>query len=66
MYPAASNPLVLHFYSAVAHGHKASLVFVPPTPGLGKQKENFCSRHFIAAITTLQKQFKGWSLAGVA
>jgi transposase len=63
-YPASSNPLVLHFYSAVAHGHKAALVFVPPTPVPGQPRENFCSRHFITAITTLQREFKHWFPAG--
>jgi hypothetical protein len=64
LYPDCPTPLVLHFYSAVAQGHKASLVFVPPTPVPGKPAVAFCSRHFITAITTLQKEFKHWFPAG--
>lgn len=63
-YPASSNPLVLHFYSAVAHGHKAALVFVAPTPVPVQPHESFCSKHFITAITTLQREFKHWFPAG--
>lgn len=59
-----SNPLVLHFYAAVAFGHKSKLYFTAPTLPWGckdpKQKENFCSRHFIKVMQRLIAEVSGW------
>jgi transposase len=63
-FPAKSNPPVLHYYSAVAHGHKASIVWVVPTPGVGQGKENFSSKHFIGAMSKLMREVKTWFPAG--
>lgn len=54
------NPTVLHFYSAVMHGHKGPLVFVPPTPTVKHAKQNFCSAHAIDAMKELYKEMKTW------
>lgn len=59
-----SNPLVLHFYAAVAFGHKSKLYFTAPTLPLKckdpKQKEHFCSRHFIQVMEGLLAEVNSW------
>jgi hypothetical protein len=62
--PTASNPTPVHFYGAIGHGHRSSLVFVPPTPGVTEQKENFSSKHFIQAFDKLYKEIKSWFPTG--
>jgi transposase len=56
----AEKGALLHFYSAVAYGHKASLVFVAPTPGHCGKGEKFAGKHFIRAMKELHKEFKEW------
>jgi transposase len=64
MLPSVSNPYVYHFYSAVAKGHKADLVFVPPTAPLTnkahKSKVTFKGNHYQLAIAALNKQVAQW------
>lgn len=64
-----TNPMVFHFYAAVAYGNKTMLVFVPPTKGaLGtdsKGKVNFNSSHFVSAMKLMSKQFSKWFPPGV-
>lgn len=59
-----SNPLVLHFYAAVAYGHKSKLYFTAPTLPLGckdpSEKENFASRHFIEVMEALLAEVNSW------
>lgn len=61
---ANEHPTVFMFYGAVARGHKSRLYFVPPTPEIGsrrkKNKENFCSRHFVEMLGHLQVEINEW------
>lgn len=64
VYKANPNPMVFHFYAAVAKGHKTKLVFVPPTKGecVADEKEHttFKSEHFISAMQALKDDFGSW------
>lgn len=66
--PQCSNPMVFHFYGAVAHGFKSKLVFVPPTKGAmnpdPKKKMTFQSCHFVEAMHALLPEFQQWFPAG--
>lgn len=63
-----ANPFTFHFYAAVAHGHKSSLVFVPPSPAEGssehKSSERFNSAHYISMMGQLGPTIEGWHPAG--
>jgi hypothetical protein len=66
--PACSNPKVLHVYSAVGYGHKASIMFVAPTPstsaGSSAGRINFASRHYVEVMKQLIPTIKQWFPAG--
>lgn len=69
VFPKHPNPLVFHFYAAIAYGHKSKLVFVPPTRGAldtdPNEKVNFVSSHFVAAMMELMAEVQGWFPPGV-
>jgi transposase len=58
--PAEGGGTLLHFYAAVAHGHKSSIVFVPPTPGLAPKGVGLTAAHFQTAFKLLYSQMKQW------
>jgi hypothetical protein len=59
-----SNPIVLHFYAAVAFGHKSKLYFTAPTLPWGckdpKRKQTFKSSHFIKVMRRLIAEVSSW------
>ena len=61
---ATEHPTVFMFYGAVARGHKSRLYFVPPTPAIGsnrkKNKDNFCSRHFVEMLERMKVEIDDW------
>jgi hypothetical protein len=63
-----TDPFTFHMYAAVAHGHKSSLVFVPPSPAEGsrdhKSAEHLNSRHYISMMGELRPSMQGWFKGG--
>ena len=54
------NPIVMHFYGAVASKFKSELHFVPPTPQLGtkqrKAQEPFKGQHYVGVMQQIQRE----------
>ena len=66
-----SNPWVYRVYAAVSHGHKSSLVFVPPSPPvdtrLHKAREGYTAGEYVAMMrifTILGATMRSWFPTG--
>ena len=58
LYPSSEKVEHFQFYSAVAEGRRASLVFVPPTPGVGGAGATLNTATFIEAFRKIDAEMK--------